>query len=71
MRQQTMFITVDGRQFDNPNRAKDHEERLFEAWLKAEGSHFRLFLGAVEPNDREITRGVLRAYFLWQAEQKK
>lgn len=64
MQTKTVYVAVDGRNFDNMMAAKDYEERLFETWLKEEGAKFREFV-RTGSDDHEIARAVFKEYFVW------
>ena len=68
MRTATVYIAVDGRHFPDPRSCKDHEERLFEVWLK-EHPQFKDFLAL--PEDKAVRRAVIRAFWEWSTGSAK
>ncbi len=63
MKQKTVYEAVDGRTFDDPRGARDHEERLFNAWLK-DVTKWPDFLKA-DPDKADQRREVLRDFWEW------
>ena len=61
MRTQTVWVAVDGRQFANQTQCRDHEDRLFDVWLKEAGKEFAEFIKD-EPRRREV----VREFFEWK-----
>lgn len=61
----TVYVTVDGRNFDDPSKARDYEERLFEQWLKG-SSDFSAFLAAQNSDVRPNVRAFIKTFFLWK-----
>lgn len=57
MKTQTVYVATDGRQFNNAQQCRDHEERLFDAWLKSQPT-FSSFLSVadVNPERRQVVR---------------
>lgn len=61
MKTATVYVAVDGRQFTEAVHCKDHEERLFHAWLRV-NSQYSEFLksGSGAASDR---RAVIRDFW--------
>lgn len=70
MRQEVVFCAVDGKTFKDRQPCEDHEDRLFNAWLKEDPLKLEAvnFLKAERANDRnEVgSRAVLRRYWEWR-----
>lgn len=64
MRQKTVFVAVDGREFPDAVKARDHEERLFRAWLK-DNRVWQDFINAAEGEDRKTRDAVIRDFWEW------
>jgi hypothetical protein len=64
MRQQTIFVTIDGRQFQDAAQANTHEDRLFEVWLK-DNPRYADFIKSEDASCRNSSRAVLQRFFLW------
>ena len=72
MRQENVFIAVDGKTFRDRKQCEDHEERLFVAWIKEDPLDLEIvnFLKAERANDgNEIgARAVFRRYWEWRTD---
>lgn len=62
MRTQTVYVAVDGRQFNDSKQCKDHEERLFNAWMK-ENLVYDAFIKAGDVQDSPRRRAVIRDFW--------
>ena len=71
MKTTTVYVAAgDGRQFTCPQQCKDHEERTFQAWLKANPHEFRDFLAAEHMAGNETLEAqslaAVRRYWEWK-----
>jgi len=70
MRQENVFIAVDGKTFRDRKQCEDHEERLFVVWLKEDplGLQLTEFLKAERANAPIGARAVFRRYWEWRTD---
>ena len=65
MRTATVYVTIDGRQFNDAAKAKQYEDGLHAAWLKDNPS-WRDFLDAADSREAQAKRAeVVREFWEW------
>lgn len=65
MRTATVYVTIDGRQFDDATKARDHEDRLHNVWLKENPMWSNFVNAAGEPAVKEARAKVVRDFWEW------
>lgn len=60
-------MSVDGRNFSDRQKCLDHDERLFDVWLKGDGAEFFSFIRAA-PDEQKERRAVIKKYFEWKTD---
>jgi hypothetical protein len=65
MKTATVYVAVDGRQFNEAAKARDYEEGLFTAWLRDNAIWKDFFHAAGLPEDKQKRREVVRDFWEW------